>query len=66
MRCKRHKVYKHPDHMSGGAFADLKIALEDALAYERGESEDLKVSRIQVSHRMKTGVRKTTSLKRRS
>ena len=53
------------DHMSGDAFTDLKIALEDALAYERGERKELKVTGIQVSHPVKTNLRKET-LKRRS
>ena len=33
--------------MSDEAFADLKEAMEDALAFERGERRDLKVTRIQ-------------------
>lgn len=33
--------------MSDDAFSDLKAALEDALAFERGERRDLKVKRIQ-------------------
>ena len=36
------------------AFADLKQALEDALAFERGERRDLKCMRIQVSGEVKT------------
>jgi len=52
--------------MSDNAFADLKIAFEDALAYERGERKDLKVTQIQVSHPVKTSLRKKTSVKRRS
>jgi hypothetical protein len=61
------KVYsKQPDHMSADTFADLKIALEDALAYERGERKDLKITRIQVSKPVRTSVRKKTSVKRRS
>jgi hypothetical protein len=32
--------------MSDEAFADLKAALEDALAYEQGGRRDLHVSRI--------------------
>ena len=34
-------------HMSDEAFADLKEAMKDALAFERGERRDLKVTRIQ-------------------
>jgi hypothetical protein len=33
--------------MSDEAFADLKEALEGALAFERGERRDLNVTRIQ-------------------
>lgn len=35
------------NYMSDEAFADLKGAMEDALAFERGERRNLKVSRIQ-------------------
>jgi putative transcriptional regulator len=35
------------NYMSDGAFADLKDALEDALAFEHGKRHDLKVTRIQ-------------------
>ena len=35
------------NYMSDEAFADLKEAMEGALAYERGERRDLKVTRIQ-------------------
>ena len=34
-------------YMSNEAFADLKAAIEDALAFERGERPNLKVTRIQ-------------------
>ena len=34
------------NYMSEEAFADLKGALEDALAFERGKRRDLKVTRI--------------------
>ena len=34
------------NYMSEDAFADLKGALEDALAFERGKRRDLKVTRI--------------------
>jgi hypothetical protein len=34
------------EHMSDEAFADLKKALEAALAFERGELRDLRVTRI--------------------
>lgn len=35
------------NYMSDDAFADLKESMEDALAFERGKSRDLKVTRIQ-------------------
>jgi putative transcriptional regulator len=35
------------NYMSNEAFADLKEAMEGALAYERGHRRDLKVTRIQ-------------------
>ena len=35
------------NYMSDEAFAELKQAMEDALAFERGERRDLKVTRIQ-------------------
>lgn len=35
-------------YMSDEAFAELKGAFEDALAYERGERKDLHVSRLAV------------------
>jgi len=35
------------NYMSDEAFADLKDAMEDALAFERGKRHDLKVTRIQ-------------------
>ena len=35
------------NYMSDEAFAELKGAMEDALAFERGERRNLKVSRIQ-------------------
>src|SRR5258707_1407824 len=35
------------NYMSDEAFADLKDAMEGALAFERGERSDLKVTRIQ-------------------
>lgn len=35
------------NYMSDEAFADLKEAMEDALAFERGKRRDLKVTRIQ-------------------
>lgn len=34
------------NYMSDDAFADLKEAMEDALAFERGKRRDLKVTRI--------------------
>ena len=35
------------NYMSDEAFADLKDAMEDALAFEHGKRHDLKVTRIQ-------------------
>ena len=35
------------NYMSADAFADLKEAMEDALAFERGQRRELKVTRIQ-------------------
>jgi len=35
------------NYMSDEAFADLKEAMEDALAFERGERRNLKLTRIQ-------------------
>ncbi len=35
------------DYMSDDAFADIKEAIEDALAFERGERSNLHVTRIQ-------------------
>jgi|SRR5713226_9657716 len=40
---------KKTNYMSDEAFADLKQALEDALAFERGERRDIHVARIQAS-----------------
>ena len=40
--------------MSIEAFADLKKAMEDALAFERGKRRDLKVTRIQAPRPPKT------------
>ena len=36
------------NYMSDKAFANLKEAMEDALAFERGKRRDLKVTRINV------------------
>jgi len=38
---------KKTNYMSDEAFADLREALEDARAFERGERRDLHVTRIQ-------------------
>lgn len=38
---------KKARHMSVEAFADLEESLEEALAFERGECRDLRVTRIQ-------------------
>jgi hypothetical protein len=42
------------NYMSDGAFAELKQAMEDALAFERGKRRDLRVTRIQVPRPPKT------------
>src|SRR6476660_9112232 len=34
------------NYLSDEAFADLKVAMEDAVAFERGKRRDLKVTRI--------------------
>jgi hypothetical protein len=44
------QTYK-TNYMSDGAFADLKDALEGALAFERGGRRHLKVTRIQAPRR---------------
>jgi putative transcriptional regulator len=45
---RTHKVQTNKaNYMSDEAFGDLKEALEGALAFERGESRDLKVTRLQ-------------------
>src|SRR6185503_1457313 len=47
-RGKTRKVQTNKsNYMSDEAFADLKEAMEDALAFERGKPRDLKVTRIQ-------------------
>ncbi len=43
------KVQTIKNPMRDQTFADLRQALEDALAFERGERRDLKVTRIQGS-----------------
>jgi hypothetical protein len=40
---------KEEKHLSDQAFATLKEAMEGALAFERGERRDLRVTRIQGS-----------------
>ena len=47
-RAKTRKVQTNKaNYMSGEAFADLKEAMDDALAFERGQRGGLKVTRIQ-------------------
>jgi DNA-binding transcriptional regulator YiaG len=46
-KVRKAKVSKS-NYMSDEMFADLKEALEDALAYERGERTDLRVTRVTV------------------
>jgi hypothetical protein len=43
--------------MSDKAFADLKQALEDALAFERGESRELRITRIEGSRPPKASIK---------
>jgi hypothetical protein len=50
--------------MSDEAFADLKQALEDALAFEHGERRELRVTRIEGSRPPKTSVKIQRSDKR--
>jgi hypothetical protein len=45
------------NYMSDEASADLKEALEDALAFERGERRDLNLTRIQGPARLKRHAR---------
>ena len=60
------------NYMSDEAFAELKQAMEDALAFERGERRDLKVTQIQVPRRqrqcrleiLRAYVKSSTALKR--
>jgi putative transcriptional regulator len=51
-RARRVKTNK-TNYMSDEAFADLKEAMEDALAFERGERRNLKITRIQAPRRPK-------------
>ena len=51
-------------HMRDEAFADLKQAFEDALAFERGERRDLNVTRFEVSRSPKASVKLQRSDKR--
>lgn len=51
-------------YMSDEAFADLKQALEDALVFERGESRELKVTRIEGSRPPAASVKIQPSHKR--
>jgi len=41
--------------MSDEAFAELKEAMEDALAFERGKRSDLKVTHIQAPRPIQAG-----------
>jgi hypothetical protein len=51
-------------HMRDEAFADLKQALEGALAFERGERRELRVRRTEGSRPPKAPVRIPPSRKR--
>jgi hypothetical protein len=48
---------KGTDYMSDEAFADLKQALEDALAFELGKGQSLRVTRIESSSLPKAPVK---------
>ena len=50
--------------MRDEAFADLKHAFEDALAFERGERRDLNVTRFEVSRLRKASAKIKRSDKR--
>ena len=50
--------------MSNEALADLKQALEDAFAFERGERRELRVTRIEGSRPPKVSVKTNRSDKR--
>jgi hypothetical protein len=47
--------------MSEKTFADLKEAMEDALAFERGHRRDLKVTQVQSPRPRKARHQKTAS-----
>ena len=57
----RKVLKKKSEYMSDEAFVDLKTALEDARAFERGERRNSKVTRIQASrppmNKMQRGIR---------
>jgi hypothetical protein len=59
MKVVKPQKAKKANYMSSEAFANLRKAMEDALAFERGVTRDLKVQRIQVRPR-KTGHLRTT------
>lgn len=46
-KARKTKISKS-DYMSDEAFADLKGAFEDALAFERRESKSLRVTRVAI------------------
>lgn len=45
-RTKEHKPKNNRNYMSDEAFAELKAAMEDALAFQRGDHRELVVTRI--------------------
>lgn len=55
---------KKTHNMGDEAFADIKQALEDALAFEGGERRELRVTRIEVSRPSKASVKIRQSDKR--
>ena len=65
-RVTRKVQTKKTNDMSDESFADLKQAVEGALAFERGKRRQLVVTRVQKPHPPKAGWPKRTSAKRRS
>jgi len=53
------------NYMTDEAFAELKAAMEDALAFERGERRDLKITRIRVQPPKAMSARDIVQIRRR-
>ncbi len=66
MKSANKRPAKRERYMSGKAFADLKQALEDALAYQRGNNRSLNATRIQKPRLSKAGSLKRTLAEPRS